>query len=77
MASQVARWVSRVRAWMQSVMAVSWLVGVLVVKVSLFRDRQKIASDAMEVRSGHRTLSLAACGVSRQDPWDERGWVSK
>lgn len=46
-----ARWLSSVRAWMQSVTAVVFGDRVVVVSGSA-----KIASDAMELRSGHQTL---------------------
>lgn len=46
----LARWLTSVRAWMQSVTAVVFGEGVVV------SGSAKIASDAMEVRSGHQTL---------------------
>lgn len=48
MASQVARWVSSVRAWMQSAMAISWLLGVFGGEGVVVSGSAKIASDAME-----------------------------
>lgn len=45
------RWVSSVRAWMQSAME----AGVFGVGVEVWGSA-KIASDAMEERSGHQTL---------------------
>lgn len=49
----------------------------VVLSVLFVSGSAKIASDAMEEGTFRASdSSLAACGVSCQDPWDERGWVS-
>lgn len=67
----LARWVSSGRAWMQKCDGTCcWLT------VLLFRDRQRSQATQWRCVQGIGLFSLAACGVSCQDPWDERGWVS-